>query len=644
MSADNKNTIRNKLLKVCSLFNHIDVALFCTFNFNGDFFEENVLPTLFVIDEDANRAVRAREVHKALAKTSVGVFYDPSVAKPSGKPYRYTHYPMFVPGSLFHAKNIFLIGTDKQGIRWIYVATLSGNLNLSGWGSNCEVMADTWVHSRSEQPWIAMNKYLLWLQKQLAISKATKNPLSEAITLMGDSIRERRTLADPEDVPWQDKEHLRLYFSPLHDSFWEFACENMKDIRSIKVASPYWGSVKQCIELLRERVHFSPDMDIALVMGRLPIGFAKTGLGMEESNDLTATWKENIKYYVWNNEPGRFYHLKLYRFETDQGTVSAVGSCNCTRPGLFWKWGSGYEGEKGFGNVESMMLDRHEGVEWPTQEAHNNDFDEKSTADEAPKPWPFYVAVCYDWKSCEYTWSLKGNTGNQPVLLKTSDFAISITETAREGKQLGRLTSSLYTIQSAQFGDVTGFVTELNLHESTREYSTPLATDLILQSWLRGAAYEPMPEPKEGDSSDNIEYGVLTASNEDAPVFFEFFDFYRATASLKSKLFSCVSDDDFLELSLWRSDSVVALGSAIIISKHSSTVKYLVLNECIRLMKIRPGTKTRLQPSINRLRRELDKYRLDIKQALAQELNKEMKIDAGELLSWYERQFRSAAE
>jgi hypothetical protein len=39
----------------------------------------------------------------------VGVFYDPSVAKHSGKPYRYTHYPVFVPGSLFHAKNILAI-------------------------------------------------------------------------------------------------------------------------------------------------------------------------------------------------------------------------------------------------------------------------------------------------------------------------------------------------------------------------------------------------------------------------------------------------------------------------------------------------------------------------------------------------------
>jgi hypothetical protein len=225
-----------------------------------------------------------------------------------------------------------------------------------------------------------------------------------------------------------------------------------------------------------------------------------------------------------------------------------------------------------------------------------------------------------------------------------SDFEIAITETAKEGKRPGRLTSSLYTIQSAQFGEMTGFVTELNLHESTREYSTPLATDLILQSWLRGAVYEPMPESKEGDSSDNIEDGALTASNEDAPVFFEFFDFYRATASLRNKLVSCVSDDDFLDLSLWRSDSVVALGSAIIISKHSSTIKYLVLNECIRLMKIRNGAKTRLQPSINRLRGEMDKYRLDIKQALARELNKEMKIDAEYLLSWYERRFRSAAE
>ncbi|GEM_PF-6403936 len=641
MNNDNPNTIRNRLFKICGLFEKIDVALFSTFNFNGDFFEENVLPALFVIDEDTNRAVRSREVHKALAKTSVGVFYDPSVAKPSGKDYRYTHYPIFISGSLFHAKNVFLIGTINN-TRWIYVATLSANLTLSGWGANCEVMADTWIHSSSEQPWIAVDHYFNWLKKQLKISEKVESSLSTALKLISDPTYKRRTLADPEQGTLTEKKSVRLYFSPVHKSFWSFVCENVNEISSIEIASPYWGSVCRCIALLGDEVAFAKGLDISLVMGHLPPTMHKTGLGKDDFNELNNQWQQ-IEYSLWKNEEGRFHHLKLYRLETDKGTVSAAGSCNFSYPGLLWNLSANV-----FGNVESMMLNLHKGIKWSTEKAINNDFGEESTADDAPAPWPFYITVSYDWKSSEYTWSLKGNLGSQQACLRLSGYEISIDKTSSKGKQGGKLMNSLYTVKSEQFGEMIGCVIELNLDYSTREYSTPLATEMILQSWLQGGVNEPIPKDDgdgDGDGDDS------PTAKKETTMFFEFFDFYRATAGFEAKLIACVTDDETLDLLLWRSDSVVSLGLAIIASTQSSTTKYLVLNECIRLMKLKTkapelekDSKKKLTLYIKKLNSKVSKYRADIMKELSQELNKDMDIDAdaAKLLGWYESKLRRA--
>jgi hypothetical protein len=402
--------------------------------------------------------------------------------------------------------------------------------------------------------------------------------------------------------------------------------------------------VKECIKSLA----VSEDIDISLVMGHLPPMMAKTGLGKEEAKDLQTKWK-NLKCYLWKNEEGRFHHLKLYRFNTDKGIVSAIGSCNFSRPGLFWNLGENDEGVKalGNGNVESMMLDWNEGIDWSTQIAKDSDFDDISTKDEAPKPWPFYLAVFYDWKSCEYAWSIKGNFGSQRVRLKLSEFEIYIDEASTEGKKSGKLTSSLYTVESEQFEPMVGSVIELNLDNSTREYSTPLESELILQSWLQGAVNEPVPAPdiedEDEDAQGNTKDNGLTPNDEKSPVFFEFFDFYRATAAFETKLHSCVNEEELLDLCVWRSDSAWALGSAILKSKQSAAVKYLVLSECVRIMKPSLGKK-KLQPFIKQLQEKVNECRVAVKQAFAKELiNKGQPIDPEVLLSWYEQQFRSAA-
>lgn len=639
--------IRERLSEVAGKFDHIDVALFTSFNFNADFFEQNVLPALFGVDESASRAVRAYEVNKALAKTDVGVFYDPSVAALHGKPCRYTHYPVFIPGALFHAKNIILIG-KVDGKRWIYVATLSANLTLSGWGRNREVIADTWIHCKAEQPWGDVNGYLAWLQKQFPSAGKTESPLANAIKLLSDGIYVRRTLKDPEGHAWQDKEYQRLYFSPLHASFWSFIKREVGEISGLEVAAPYWGTPAECLGSFK-------DIPVSLVMARLPPAMRTTGLGKPDADALSQQWR-NLQFRVWENTAGRLNHLKAYQFETDSGVWSAVGSCNFSEPGLFWKRKSGNR-KSGFvtGNVESMMLDFGSGPEWKSVPAKDDDFAAESLKDDAPEPWPFHVLVFYDWKKETFTWFVKGDIGKTSPVLTFSGNRMELADNAKEGSKKGKLTNGLYTVKltdpdSGELLEMTGCVIEMNLQESTREYTAPLAAETILLSWIQGATNEPQPgglsdeEPTAAGEGEQQGEAAGIMVEQEAP-FFEFFDFYRAVRQLGQRLQELEKHEDArADLLLYRADSVVSLASVILASAHDPVVKYLVLSECLSLLSREKfdgkSIRKKQQASSRRLFRECSKLREAVKQLIKRERNHLDEAERDALLAWYDKELK----
>jgi hypothetical protein len=307
------------------------------------------------------------------------------------------------------------------------------------------------------------------------------------------------------------------------------------------------------------------------------------------------------------------------------------------------------DGKKISGNVESMMLDMNDEIEWPPRRDNKTDFSEVSTSDDAPQPLPFYVVVFYDWKFSEYSWLLTGSPVSQSIKLKLSDFDITIDDTHREGKKSGKLEKLQYTFSSGDSDEMSGFVIELNLDESTREYITPLATDVILQSWLQGVVNEPAPidinntEGNDESNNDSLDEGLALSEDKIQTVFFDFYEFYRAIALLEKKLATFAIKEESLELLLFRSDSVRALGSATTKSNLSVSVKYLVLSECIRLLKDTEASKRKVQPVINQFQKNIDEYRVIVVSDMERELSKDAQIDASTLLNWYEKQFRSAA-
>jgi hypothetical protein len=68
-------TIRERLGEAVRFFAKLDAALFTTFSFNPDFFEQNVLPTVLGV-EAPNPAAARPAVHARLCEVPVTVFYD----------------------------------------------------------------------------------------------------------------------------------------------------------------------------------------------------------------------------------------------------------------------------------------------------------------------------------------------------------------------------------------------------------------------------------------------------------------------------------------------------------------------------------------------------------------------------------------
>lgn len=66
--------IRERLASVAKVFEKLEVALFTSFNFNGDFFEQNVLPALFGVEPHVPRTTRNQQVHRGLLQTQSACF------------------------------------------------------------------------------------------------------------------------------------------------------------------------------------------------------------------------------------------------------------------------------------------------------------------------------------------------------------------------------------------------------------------------------------------------------------------------------------------------------------------------------------------------------------------------------------------
>lgn len=617
-----RRTIRERIAEAAGRFERLEVAIFTSFNLNADFFEQNVLPALFGAEESEPRSAREQRVHKALARTKVGVFYDPSQLRPSLAAYRYAAYPVFMERRLFHPKNVILYGKDAEGRAWIYFAALSANLTLSGWGRNCEGLADTWIHAQTEQAAIAVHEFVQWLGQR---SRAGKDGVIGAALNFFGGLQGRRHWTDPEGADPATRRSVRIYFSPQHASLWSFLRAQYGRIDGVWAASPYWGDCSRIADELE-------GLPLTLVASRGPNDFRRSGLG----EDVLAQLRERVtladEIWTWPIEQDRFFHVKLYEVQTPRGDVTGLGSCNFTARGQFWEPSDA--GDPG-GNVESMLFALGSS-DWPCEELPHREIPSTS-CDEAPLPLPAYVHVQYNWKDGTYSWQLEGRC---EVELRLPDGGppVRLSATLRSGKRAGELRSRLFRFR---VGDHTfyGTIAELSLEQSAYAYGSRLSHADILESWHAGVVAEPLPRGRKANSGDvegdDEDVSELPDVESSVPSF-DWFMFFRGLAAVRGALQADSRPDQPLDLLVARSDSVVALATSVLESRLPTAARWIVTSECLRLL----GPWQRDVPAVRGHVRKLRTVADQLHKALAAELSALEEVrrrgaDAIAIVEWY---------
>jgi len=195
-------TIRERIQRAASYFHRQEGVVLTTFNLSAAFLEEQALPVILGVEAKTVAARRA-ETHQRLGATPCSVFYDPTVPPRLSGRYRFVARPVPMRGRFFHPKLVVIAGRAEDDTTWVYLAVSSANLSLSGWGRNAESFGETWIHTRQQQTWGALDGFLAWLQARAPLGEAEAE--ADAVARVRAALARmpnRKRLRDDGTAPW----------------------------------------------------------------------------------------------------------------------------------------------------------------------------------------------------------------------------------------------------------------------------------------------------------------------------------------------------------------------------------------------------------------------------------------------------------
>ncbi len=614
-------TIRERVQRAASYFLRQEGVVLTTFNLNATFLEEQALPLLLGVEAETV-ATRRAETHQRLGATPCSLFYDPSIPPKLSGRYRFVARPVPMRGRFFHPKLIVIAGRAADDTTWVYLAVSSANLTLSGWGRNAESFGETWIHSRQQQTWGALDDFLAWLQAHAPLGgdRAEVDAVARVRAALA-RMPSRRRIVDDGTAPWSGAPYARLYTSVTHpDGFPSFLqMGRSRRAATLWVYSPYWGEVARMV------ARFNAQRTV--LVPALSMTTGSLGLAREQAAELPRG--VDIRRNTEDNGV-RFCHMKAYGVVHGNRVFTAVGSCNFTHAGLA---GSG-------GNVEAALV----------FEADPNWLPEGDLADltelaleplpeeEAPDPPPVMIVVAFDWRSRTWRWWLDPGPRQQGFMLRlpgVPPFAIAPGRNERPGSPPPSGATFTVTYENTE-GEQTwqGQVVELNLDHSTRVYGHPLTANEILESWRgRAPAWGLGGGGGDGDSEEDGD-GV----EREVPAAFDavnLYDLYRSMGALRTKLSSLGAHPDAQRaLLVGRPDSVMALAHLACRDGEAPIVRYLVLRELCGIL----GHWAQLLDSdlVKRVEQMAEQARARTQEQLEAELHGDTS-KTNEMLTWFEQ-------
>ncbi|MFM0591948.1 phospholipase D-like domain-containing protein [Paraburkholderia dilworthii] len=510
-------------------------VLFTTFNFASRFFEANVLPLL--VGDAVSDLKGASETHYAINEdlntVKCLVVCDRSTCPEPKGGMRYGLLPVGLTRGRFHPKLMLMLGTlkgtDKQGM-WLSVG--SGNLTLSGWAINREVVGMTPVtagHAGELRPLIE------WLQAEAVRQfefggDAGCEEEGEVRSILGElHTALRRTDSLAPHTPGTPTLHLSLPAGYEKNAMLQ-ALKGEEEWRTATVVSPYWSAVDTLVQALGvDQCRFVPSL-------------GADGLYRFPRDTL------NLKGHTFagfRDDGERYTHAKALLLHNEQRRVLCIGSANFTQAAMLTAQ------DQRLKNIEAMLRYELGGtpdplnallrpLEAPRFAEANQDEEEEG----APALPPFDAIVLYDWADGAFRARLTV-TSDVPVseiVLSIGgrqhrfDAAVAgqtqvISRWPHKGAQPVRSFSVTYRLDRSEPMTFRGLITQVNADDDQLGYQPRPRLNKVLEL-LRGL--NPQPSGRKGKERTLSDLADGAGDGEEVPSdpTFDFFGLFQGTWKL----------------------------------------------------------------------------------------------------------------
>lgn len=634
--------LREYLQEQIGWFKEIEGILCTSFTFDASFFENNVLPLFFSI-EDKNENVRRIKVNDKLTKTDVAVFYDANNSAKIGGKYRYQVKPMRVPGRFFHPKINVIAGKDTNDDPVVFVSVSSANLSMSGWGRQEEVTGGIYIYTELQEAYGQLIEFLRYLDRTTDKSGEIR-AISRILNVMKNL----------KDYRKKECDRGELYFSGIRGAipFWSFLKEE-RDVHSWDILyafSPYWQDVERQVENFNTR-----ELVLIPTVNEQNRKYNLTPDQVERLKNIT----DNDCLHIYDFKKSRykqipFRHAKAYIICKDDKVRIGIGSCNFTNSGL----------AGASGNVECMLVFNGDKklinqLDYELKEITITENNAETTeVSDFLLQIPFEVSVIFDWakKEFEYSYNPIDKTKLTDIVLKLAGHTIALDKPVEKVSlplSQNNIAVDDFTVEYVYNGDrkmYHGIVLEVNLSLSEKIYTRKLKIDEIIESWRNheDSWISKINVTEDEDFNGGNGTGILprdeTTESEIEEDVFNYFNYYRAFYDLSDKLEKAKKAGNNALLTAFlesRPDSVRNTVNEI--SKIADIKKrYLLLIEIQSILQT-----YRKYLTDSKLRRRVNDELKKLKKSIIDELQNEVKSTQGssvdlapEMIEWFENKIR----
>ncbi len=318
----------------------VKAALFYTFNFDPQFFENYIMPILVPGQNFTNNNITNNILWRRLYKDNIvppiTVYFDQNAkGKDSGPYLDYKLVAVNIPmvgknKGNFHPKHSFVLVENPDRTLELIILTGSNNISQSGWCENLECISEHELINGKEFP----NQF----------KKAVKKFINKVHNRYGKIETEAEQLISGYlSKIGYTKEKNYVFYDSFQGEFIQFLQENVLEdssIKTVEIISPYFKPTPTLIanfieRKIQVRIQAPIKNDFCLIEKSVIENYAQVG----------------VKWY-YPLDDTRNSHSKVYRFYGAESTYTIIGSVNLTQPA----WEGEVSGKKQIYNIESAVL------------------------------------------------------------------------------------------------------------------------------------------------------------------------------------------------------------------------------------------------------------------------------------------------